>query len=142
MFSITDKSSLLSLLWFSVPSPPHPSICQFSSPLSIIKELGHALLKFPCSTTYSSTSLLQTPRRHTKCTGNYSELRLDVTQDAFVSNTFALIKPTGTQPGYLPCTVSIQKDTPVHPHRVRVHQPKLFPTHSHTNERCSAPDYH
>lgn len=87
MFSIADKSSLLSLLWFSVPSPPHPSICRFSSPLSIITELGHALLKFLCSTTYSSTSLLQTAHRHPKCTATYTELALDVTQDAFVSSS-------------------------------------------------------
>lgn len=40
----------------SVPSL-HPSLCWFISPLSILKEQGHAQLKLLCSMTYSSTSL-------------------------------------------------------------------------------------
>lgn len=38
---------LLSLLWFSVPCSLHPYLCWFSSPLSIVKELGQGAAKIP-----------------------------------------------------------------------------------------------
>lgn len=73
---------LLSLLWFSVPSSLHPSLCWFSSPLCIVKELGQGAAKIPVLYDlffyFSFTTFHWHTHNYTQYAVHYTELPLPV----------------------------------------------------------------